>query len=141
MIGAIIAKQAVRSGFNALNERDLDKFMKAWAEQSAWIYPGDLSVSGKHVGKDAVRIWFEHFMEQFTKCKFNLLHLGVDNIFALNGNNTVLAYWELELTNKAGLAFQNRGITLLNIKGSKVVKGEDFLFKNSGADFNSIWGE
>lgn len=32
MIGAIIARQAVKSGFDALNESNLDKFMKAWGD-------------------------------------------------------------------------------------------------------------
>lgn len=141
MIGAIIARLAVKSGFNALNERNLDKFMKAWAEQSVWIYPGNLSVSGKYVGKDKVRKWFEHFQEQFPQMRFTVKHLGIGSIFALSGNNVVSAYWELELTNKAGLKYQNAGVTLLKIKGAKVVQGEDFLFKNSGDDFTKIWGE
>jgi ketosteroid isomerase-like protein len=140
MIGAIIARQAVKSGFDALNERDLDKFMKAWAEQSVWIYPGSLSVSGKFAGKDKVRKWFGHFLEQFPQRRFTVKHLGVGSIFALSGNNTVSAYWELELTNKEGLKYQNSGVTLLTIKSSKVIQGEDFLFKNSGEDFIKIWG-
>ena len=140
MIGAIIARQAVKSGFDALNDRDLDKFMKAWAEQSIWIYPGNLSVSGKFVGKDKVRNWFEHFQEQFPQMKFNVKHLGVGSIFALSGNNIISAYWDLELTNKGGLKYQNSGVTLLKIKSSKVVQGEDFLFKSSGEEFEKIWG-
>lgn len=141
MIGAIVARNAVKSGFDALNDRNLDKFMKAWADQSVWIYPGNLSVSGKFVGKDEVRKWFEHFQEQFPQRKFTLKHLGVGNIFAMGGNNVVSAYWELELTNNTGLKSQNSGVTLLTIKGSKVVQGEDFLSRNSGEEFTKMWGE
>jgi ketosteroid isomerase-like protein len=141
MIGAIIAKQAVQSGYDALNEGNLDKFMKAWAEQSTWIYPGELSVSGKYVGKDKVRKWFEHFLDQFPQRKFTVKHLGVGRIFALSGNNVVSANWDLELTDKAGLKFRERGVTLLEIKGAKVVRGEDFLSKSSGVEFTGMWGE
>jgi ketosteroid isomerase-like protein len=141
MIGAIVARNAVKSGFDALNDRNLDKFMKAWADQSVWIYPGNLSVSGKFVGKDEVRKWFEHFQEQFPQRKFTLKHLGVGNIFGIGANNVVSAYWELELTNNTGLKFQNSGVTLLTIKGSKVVQGEDFLSRNSGDEFIKMWGE
>jgi ketosteroid isomerase-like protein len=141
MIGAIIAKQSVKSGFDALNDHNLDKFMKAWAEQSVWIYPGNLSVSGKFVGKDRVRKWFEHFLEQFPQMRFTVTHFGVGSIFALGGSNVISAYWELELMNKAGLKYSNSGVTLLTIKGAKVVQGEDFLFKSSGEDFIKIWGE
>ena len=141
MVGAIIARNAVKSGFEALNNRDLEKFIKAWANQSVWIYPGNLSVSGKFVDKENVRKWFEHFQEQFPQRKFTLKHIGVGNIFALGGNNVVSAYWELELTNKTGLKSQNSGVTLLTIKGSKVVQGEDFLSRNSGEEFTNMWGE
>jgi len=141
MIGAIIARQAVKSGFDALNDRNLDKFIKVWAEQSMWIYPGNLSVSGKFAGKDKVRKWFEHFQEQFPQMRFTVKHFGVGSIFALSGNNVVSAYWDLEATNKAGLKYQNSGVTLLTIKGAKVVQGEDFLSKSAGEDFAKVWGE
>ena len=132
MIGTIIARQAVKSGFDALNDRNLDKFMKAWAEQSAWIYPGNLSVSGKFVGKDKVRKWFEHFQEQFPQMRFTVKHYGIGNIFALGGNNVVSAYWDLEATNKSGLKYQNSGVTLLTIKGAKVVQEKIFCLKVQG---------
>lgn len=141
MIGAIIARKSVKSGFDALNDRNIDKFMKAWADHSIWIYPGNLSVSGKFIGKDNVRKWFEHFEEQFPQMKFTLKHLGVGSILALGGNNVITAYWDLELTNKTGMKSQNSGVTLLTIKGAKVVQGEDFLSRSSGEDFSKMWGE
>ena len=141
MIGALIARQAVKSGFDALNDRDLDKFLKAWSEQSIWIYPGSLSVSGKHVGKANVKKWFAHFQEQFPQIRFNLKHLGVGSIFAFGGNNIISAHWDLALTNKTGIEYQYNGVTVLVIKGGKVVQGEDFLFKSSGEDFSKMWGE
>jgi ketosteroid isomerase-like protein len=112
--------------------------MKAWADQSVWIYPGNLSVSGKFVGKDEVRKWFEHFHEQFPQRKFTLKHLGVGNIFAIGGNNVVSAYWELELTNNTGLKFQNSGVTLLTIKESKVVQGGSSLLSISEKEIRSL---
>jgi ketosteroid isomerase-like protein len=141
MIGALIARQAVKSGFIALNDRNLDKFMKAWAEQSTWIYPGHLSVSGTFTGKENVKKWFEHFLEQFPVAKFDVKHLGVGNIFSLTGNNVFSVYWELVHTNKDGFNYHNSGITFLTIKGARVVQGEDFLFNSAGEDFSRLWGE
>lgn len=141
MIGAIIARQAVKSGFDALNNGDIDKFMKSWSEKAVWIYPGNLSVSGKFDGKDNVRKWFEKFNDQFPQKKFTVKHYGMGNIFALGGNNTVSAYWDLEAKNKAGLKYQNSGVTFLIIKGAKVVRGQDFLFTSSDEDFARAWGE
>jgi ketosteroid isomerase-like protein len=141
MIGAIIARQAVKSGFDALNERNIDKFMKAWGDDCIWIYPGNISVSGQFVGKDEVRKWFEKFQDQFPQRKFTLKHLGVGNIFALGGNNVISAQWDLELVNKHGMSFSNSGVTLLTIRGAKVVQGQDFTTKSDDDEFKKAWGD
>jgi ketosteroid isomerase-like protein len=141
MIGAIIARQAVKSGFDALNERNIDKFMKAWSDNCIWIYPGNVSAGGRFVGKTEVRKWFGKFQDQFPKRKFSINHLGVGNIFALGGNNVISAHWDLELVNKDGMSFSNSGVTLLTIKGAKVVQGQDFMTISDGDEFKKAWGD
>jgi ketosteroid isomerase-like protein len=141
MIGAIIARQAVKTGFDALNERNIDKFMKAWAEDCIWIYPENISVSGRFVGKDEVRKWFEKFQDQFPHRKFILKHLGVGDIFALGGNNVISAQWDLELVNKDGMSISYSGVTLLTIRGAKVVRGQDFLSISDDDKYKKAWGE
>ena len=140
MIGAIIARQAVKTGFDALNERNLDKFMKAWADNCIWIYPGKVKAGGRFVGKDEVRKWFEKFQDQFPKMKFTINHLGIGNIFDLVGNNVISAQWDLEIVNKDGMSFSNSGVTLLTIKGAKVVQGQDFLTISDGDEYKKLWG-
>jgi ketosteroid isomerase-like protein len=141
MIGAIIARQAVKSGFDALNERDIGKFMKAWGDHCIWIYPGNVSAGGRYVGKDEVQKWFENFQDQFPQMKFILNHLGVGSIFALGGNNVISAQWDLDLVNKHGMSFTNSGVTLLTIKGGKVVQGQDFMTKTDGDEYKKAWGD
>jgi len=141
MIGAIIARQAVKSGFDALNERNIDKFMRAWADNCIWIYPGEVSAGGRFVGKDEVRKWFENFQNQFPQRKFTLHHLGVGNIFALGGSNVISAQWDLVLVNKHGMSFSNSGVTLLTIKGAKVVQGQDFMTITGGDEYKKVWGD
>lgn len=141
MIGAIIARRAVKSGFDALNERNIDKFMKAWSDNCIWIYPGNVSAGGRFVGKPEVRKWFEKFQDQFPKRKFSIDHLGVGNIFALGGNNVISAHWDLEMVNKDGMSFSNSGVTLLTIKGAKVVQGQDFMTISDGDEYKKAWGD
>lgn len=141
MIGAIIAKQSVSSAFAALNRRDLASFMKTWSKDATWVYPGDLSVSGKFVGKSAVQGWFEKFMQQYPKIQFTVNNICVANIFALGGNNAMAAQWDLALTNRQGAGFQNSGVTVLTIKNAQVVLGRDYLQQSGGEDFRRIWGE
>lgn len=141
MIGAIIAKQSMISGFNALNEGDLEKFMKAWSENSTWIYPGKVKAGGRFVGKADIKRWFGEFIRQFPQRKFTLNHIGVENIFDMIGNNTISVQWDLELTNKDGINITNSGVTIIKIKASKVVQGEDFLETSDGNDYKRAWGD
>jgi len=141
MIGAIIAKQAIRSGFDALNKGDLEKFLKAWHEDCIWIYHGNVKAGGRVSGKAEVNKWFEEFFRQFPHRKFTLAHIAVENIFDMMGNNTVCAAWSLELTNKDGFNFANRGITVVRLKAAKAVQGEDFLEISDGDDFKRAWGD
>ena len=49
MIGALIARRKASEGLEALNKRDLEVFLKDWADDATFTYPGDLSgVSGTH---------------------------------------------------------------------------------------------
>jgi len=73
--------------------------------------------------------------------KFTINHLGVGNIFDLVGNNIISAQWDLEMVNKDGINFSNSGVTLLTIKGAKVVQGQDFLTISDGDEYKNLWGD
>ncbi|HEY3389856.1 MAG TPA: nuclear transport factor 2 family protein [Prolixibacteraceae bacterium] len=140
MIGAIIARQGVKSGYRALNEGNVDKFMTAWGDNCIWIYPGNISASGRFVGKEEVRKWFEHFQYQFPQKKFTLKHLGVGNIFAMGGHNVISTQWDLDLVNKDGMSISYSGATVLTIAGSKVIQGQDYLSVSDPVEYNKAWG-
>ena len=89
MIGAIIVKSKVRSAFASLNRRDLPAFLSDWAEDATFIYPGNISVSGKMEGKKTIEGWFRKYLEQFPTLKFTLRSVSVQNIFAFGGTNVV----------------------------------------------------
>jgi len=141
MIGALIAKKAIRSGFDALNKGDLERFLNAWSEDATWVYPGKVKAGGQFTGKAEVKNWFEGFIRQFPQRNFILNHICVENVFDMIGNNTVSAQWDLELTNRDGLKISNSGVTILRIKGSRVIFGEDFLRTSDGDDYKRAWGE
>ena len=128
MIGAIFAKMSVQAGMEALNRRHVSGFMIGWAEDAVWIYPGELSVSGRFEGKKAVKDWFENLMEQFPQLKFTVHSVSVSNLFALTGNNEAAVHWTVSLTNKNGHHLEYSGVTTLKIRKGKVAQGCDFLF-------------
>ncbi len=126
MIGAIIAKQVIRSGFDALNKGNLEKFLKTWSENCVFIYPGRVRAGGQFTGKSQVKKWFEEFIKQFPQRKFTVKHMGVENIFDMAGNNTIFANLDLELTNKDRLNVINSAVSVIRIKGSKAVRVENY---------------
>jgi len=140
MVGAIIAKLAVKSGFDALNKGDLEKFMKAWNENGIFVYTGKVKAGGKFAGKPEVKRWFEGFIRQFPQRKFTVKHVGVENIFDIAGNNTIFAQLDLELTNKDGLKCTNSAVSMIKIKGTKIIYVKDFLEISDGDDYKRGWG-
>ena len=139
MIGAIIAKKKAHSGFASLNQRDLPTFLASWAENATFVYPGNLSVSGKTEGKKAIEEWFRKMMEQFPKVNFTLKNVFVQNIFDLIGTNVVAVEWDINLTNREGRDFQNSGVTIISIKNGKAISVSDYLFDAEAQ--KRAWGE
>lgn len=140
MIGSIIAKKNVRAGLEALNKRDVTTFLSAWADDAVWYYPGDLPISGRFVGKQAIRGWFENLVRQMPQMKFTIHNVSVSNVFDLVGNNVAAAHWGADFTNKEGYHLQYSGVAILTIKGGKVVEGRDFIFAMN-EQVGRLWGD
>jgi ketosteroid isomerase-like protein len=138
MIGAIVAKKAIANAFDALNRHDLTKFMSAWRDDGVFIYPGEIPASGTFEGKSAVEDWFRNFFDQFPRIQFDVQDICVRNIFAFSGTNVVAVHWNIQLTNRDGRAGQNSGVTVISIKGGKVVHVKDFIF-DLGENFKLNW--
>ena len=128
MIGAIVAKKAIANAFDALNRHDLTKFMPSWRDDGMFTYPGDIYASGTFEGKSAVEGWFKKFFEQFPKIQFDVKDICVQNIFSLGGTNVVAVHWNIQLTNREGRVGRNSGVTVISIKGGRVVHVKDFFF-------------
>ena len=141
MVGAIIAKRAIRSAFGALNRGDIDTFMRAWSENCIFVYPGRVHAGGQFIGKPQARLWFERFIKQFPQRKFTVNHVAVDGILDMVGNNTIFAQLDLQLTNKNGLKCTNSGVSMIKLEGSKVTRVEDFLRIIDGDDYQRGWGD
>jgi len=139
MIGAIISKKVVKSAFDSINRRDISAFLAKWSEDATFIYPGNLSVSGKIKGKKAIERWFQRFMEQFPNVKFTLKNVYVQNIFALGSTNVLAAEWDITGTNREGKAFRNSGVTIINVKKGKAILVRDYIFDLEM--LKEAWGE
>ncbi len=139
MIGALIAKKKIRSGFNSLSQHHIDEFLKAWSDDATWIYPGNLSVSGEFKGKKAVEERFQKFIDQFPQISFNIKHICGQNIFDIIGTNHIAVEWDIYLTNRDGKEVQNSGVTTINLKNGKAVQGRDYI--SDMEKVKEAWGE
>ena len=138
MIGTLVAKKAIAGAFEAMNRHDLPKFMSAWRDDGEFIYPGEIYASGTFNGKTAVEGWFRNFFDQFPRIQFDVQDICVRNIFALTGTNVVAVHWNIYLTNREGRVGENSGVTVINIKGGKVILVKDFIF-DLGENFKLNW--
>lgn len=139
MIGTLIARKALPSAFEALNQHDLPRFMAAWRDDGVFIYPGDIAESGTFTGKAAVEWWFRRFFEQFPRIQFNVADICVKNICDLAGTNTVAVHWNIHLTNRSGRQGENSGVTVVTVERGKVVHVKDYIF-DLGDNFRRNWG-
>ena len=88
MIGAILAKRNIPRGVESLNKRDIDTFLKGFADDAVLIQPGGVpGVSGTHTGKSAIRAFYEYELELFPKLRLSPKHIAIDNILDMTGNN------------------------------------------------------
>jgi ketosteroid isomerase-like protein len=67
MIGPLIAKKVVQSGFSNLNKGNIEAFTNSWAKEAVFVYPPGVSASGTIQGRENIRKWFGKWMENFLK--------------------------------------------------------------------------
>ncbi len=139
MIGSIIMTTKARSGFKNLNDRDLDRFMKSWAEDAVFVYPGHASVSGEHAGKRAIRSWWAHFLEQFPQAHFTCHNVCISRCFAMGSSNDMTLAWSVRTTNRNGKEFANKGVSTVKIVGGKIKRFEDYFFSTD--TIAEAWGD
>ena len=127
MIGAIVAKKLASSGFNALNRRDLDSFMASWADDSIYIFPGNMSISGETKGKEAVRELFKKYLDKFPLINFTVKNVFIQNIFAFGATNVIAVEWDVKYKNQEGEEFNNSGTTIIQVEKGKAVIVREYL--------------
>jgi ketosteroid isomerase-like protein len=138
-IGVIVGKRKVAGAFEALNQRDLPKFMSGWADDAVYVYPGESRVSGTFTGKAAVEDWFREFLAQFPTFHFDVQEIKAKSMLDFLGTNVFTARWNMPFTNRDGLSDQENGVTVLHTKRGKVFLDEESR-ENLGESHNLWWG-
>lgn len=128
MLGAILAKRAVRQSFKVLNNRDADGAVAGLAEDAVMEYPGDSALSGKYAGKEAIHKRMVHWFNQKDKVRFTLHNIAVDGIAAMGATNNVIVEWTLDTDSISGTPVSIDGTTVFVVKSGKVRVIKDYLY-------------
>ena len=140
MIGAMLAKRNIPKAFDALNRKDIDAYLKDWAQDAALVYPGDLpGISGAHKGIDAVRAFYEREFQQFTSLRLTPKNIAVTNIFDMIGDNVVAVEWDADITNIDGIHLQYSGVAMMTVCRKKVIRVVLYVFL-TGEQLKALWG-
>jgi ketosteroid isomerase-like protein len=128
MLGALFAKQIVRSAFSYFNDSNMEKFLSLWDDNATFTYPGNVSVSGTNEGKSAVSAWFNNLMDTGPSVNFSIKSICVNNIFDLIGSNIITVEWDNFVTNRKGTKILVSGVSVIRIKKGRIIKVCDYIF-------------
>ena len=140
MIGTWLVRRNLRRGFEALQAHDLDTFMRNFDDDIVFIYPGDIDgVSGTHRGREAVREFFDHWVDQFPIVRFDVKEVMLARSFDLVGTNTVAVESTIEATNRQGDQGAAELVTVIELRRGRVVRIQDYIF-DTGDVLQRAWG-
>lgn len=139
MIGVLIAKRLVRRTYDAINRGDMNVIMAGWHDDAVFTYPGHISVGGTRQGRAEIEAWFRHFIEAVPVRTFRPLHVAVENIFDLAGNNVIAVQWDNRPVSKAGEEFYVRGVTVSRVRRGKIVENTTYVLDYEVLP--RLWGE
>lgn len=133
------SKMQAKSAMEAMNNGDIEAYLKDWDENAVFIYPGDTSASGEIKGKDNIRKWFQNWRTVFPDLKFTIKKIYLEKNIYFSASNTMAVHWEAHATNKFGKKVSSTGIGVVTIEGTKIVKVQDYIF--DADKLKEFWGE
>jgi ketosteroid isomerase-like protein len=131
MIGAMILRRVVRSGFESMNRGDADSLLANWADDVIFDYPSAMWVGGTAKGKKTIAEGFRMAWEEFPKRKFTVKNICIREAFPLLslliGTYVVMADWTCEETSKEGKELKWDGVTVIHGRRGKLVHVTDYI--------------
>jgi ketosteroid isomerase-like protein len=124
--------------FRAVNRKDLAAWMRGWAEDGVFEFPGHSTISGRFVGKPAIEAWWRHWFERMGSVRFVVRRVAVANPFTLNFANTVFVEWVADVTTVDGIPVHAEAVTVMRLRRGKVVYARDYFLDPSIEE--ASWG-
>ena len=134
MFEGLLARTYDRS----INRLDLDRTMESWADDAVYEFPGQTPISGRFVGKPAIRAWWQHVFDRASKVHFVPRHVAFANPFLLTIANTMFTELEVDITTKDGIAVHAELVSVVQFRRGKAVYIRDYFLDPSVEE--KIWG-
>jgi ketosteroid isomerase-like protein len=131
-------EQLVARTFRPINRKDLDAWMRAWADDAVFDFPGDSPISGHFEGKAAIEAWWRHWFDRMAEVRFSPVHVAFANPLGFSIANTVFTQLTVDVTTKDGLTAHADLVNVSRVRGGKIVEARDYFFDPSVEE--PVWG-
>lgn len=122
----------------SVNRLDLDRTMASWADDAVFEFPGRTPISGRFVGKPAIREWWRRVFERASEVRFVPRHVAFSNPLLLTVASTMFVELEVDITTKDGLAVHAELVSVARMRRGKAVYIRDYFLDPSVEE--KIWG-
>ena len=123
---------------HSINRLDLDETMRWWADDAVFEFPGRTPISGRFVGKDAIRAWWKNVFDRAAEVRFVPRHVAFANPFLLTFRNTMFTELEVDIKTKDGLSVHAELVSVVRLRRGKAVHARDYFLDPSVEEV--IWG-
>lgn len=124
--------------FRPVNRKDLDGWMRAWADDAVFDFPGDSPISGHFEGKAAIEAWWRRWFDRMAQVRFTPVHVAFANPFGFSVANTVFTQLTVDVTTKDGLTAHADLVNVSRVRAGKIVEARDYFFDPSVEE--AVWG-
>jgi ketosteroid isomerase-like protein len=122
----------------SINRLDLDRTMASWADDAVFEFPGHSTISGRFVGKPAIRAWWQRVFERASEVRFVPRHVAFANPFLLTFANTMFTELEVDITTKDGRTVHAELVSVVRFRRGKAVHARDYFLDPSVEEV--LWG-
>lgn len=125
-----IVEKRIRQTFDHVNNHRWAEGLEALAPQAYHRVSGGHALGGEHVGKEAIRRWFERLGHVLPN-----LHIKVNKIWVKGWpwDTTVFVQWDGKATLHNGAPYINRGLHVFTLRWGKVFALEEFQDSQAAA--------
>ena len=123
MIGTLIAKNAVRRGFDSVMRGDVEALRSIFHKDASLIYP----TRGEITGREAILEFYRQFLDVFPRVRAVLHVAAVEKLFDWVGTNALVTCFEVHTTNRQGVTFTQEGMQLIRLQRGKIMQMRYFF--------------